>query len=162
MKTLTRTAAVAGVAVAAALVMGTGVAYAFWSTSGSGTGQAGTGSAKPILISTNGVTNPADLVPNGTGSVAIKLDNSVQATTGNNFMVQITKVNTVSISSDDATNCPTANLTVNQTLPYTLPSALTVGANTTALASVANLVKLSANAPDTCQGKTFTISLTMS
>jgi hypothetical protein len=162
MKKITSRTAIVGVASATALVMAGGVAYAFWSTTGSGVGQAGTGSAKPIVISSVGVTNPADLVPNGTGSVAIKLDNTVQATTGNNFTVQVTKVNTVSIASDDTANCPTANLTVNQTLPYQLPSALTVGANTTSLASIANLVKLSSTAPDTCQGKTFTITLSMS
>jgi hypothetical protein len=156
-----RTAGVA-IATCATVILTSGIAYAFWSTSASGTGQAGVGSSKPILISTTGVTNPADLVPNGTGSVAVKLDNTIQSTTGNNFTVQVSKVNSVSIASDDTSNCPTANLTVNQTLPYTLPSPLSVGANTTTTASIANLVKLSLNAPDTCQGKTFTITLGMS
>lgn len=149
-------------ATGAAVVMATGVGYAFWSTSGSGTGTAGTGTPKPIVISTTGVTQPTDLVPNGTGVVVARLDNTVTATTGNNFTVQVTKVNTVTITADDAANCPATNLSVNKTLPYTLPAALSVNANTTALVSIADLVKLATAAPDTCQGKTFTITLSMS
>jgi hypothetical protein len=149
------------VATSAALVMSSGLAYAFWSTTATGTGQAGTGTAKPLVLSTVGVTNPADLVPNGTGAVAVKLDNTVTGTTGNAFSVQVTKVTAVSIAADDAA-CPATNLSVNQALPYTLPAAISVGANTSTTASIANLVKLSATAPDGCQGKTFTISLSMS
>lgn len=147
---------------AGATVLGGGLAYAFWSTSASGSGTSGTGTPKPLVISSTGVANPADLVPGGAGAVGVKIDNTVSGGNGNNFSVQVSKVNTLTVTSSDETNCPAANVTANQTLPYTLPTAISVGANTSVTTTIASLVKLSSSAPDLCQGKTFTISLTMS
>jgi hypothetical protein len=153
-------AAIIATGVGAVAVAGSGVAFAYWSSTGSGTGASGTGTPHPVVITAG--SNPADLLPGGAGAVAVKLDNTVSGGNGNNFAVQLSKVNTVSVASSDETACPASNVTANQTLPYTLPSAISVGANTSVTTTIANLVKLSASAPDGCQGKTFTVTVTMS
>jgi len=152
--------AVVATALGAVAVAGTGTAFAYWSSTGSGSGASGAGTPHPVVVTAG--ANPADLLPGGAGGVAVKLDNTVSGGNGNNFSVQLSKVTALSVTSSDETNCPAANVTANQTLPYSLPSPITVGANTSTTTTIANLVKMSATAPDGCQGKTFSISLSLS
>lgn len=160
-KTVSRTA-VAVAATASATLLAGGVAYAYWSTTGTGSGTAGSGTPQPVVITSTGVANPADLLPGGVGAVGVKADNTVSGANGNSFSVQLNKVTALSVTSSDQTSCPAANVTANQTLPYTLAAPITVGGNSTTTTTIAGLVKMSSTAPDGCQGKTFSITLSMS
>lgn len=145
-----------------AVVLGGGVAYAYWTTTGSGSGSSGSTTAKTVVLSTAGVAAPADLYPGGAGAVAVKVDNTVVgSTSGNSFGVTFDKVTAISVTSTDTTNCPSANVVSNVTLPYSLSSTVVVGANTSTTASIPALVKMLNTAPDGCQGKTFNVSLTL-
>jgi hypothetical protein len=133
-----------------------GGAWAYFTATGSGTGHGTTGA--PVTVSVNAAIGAADLLPGGKGAVYFTLHNT------NPIGASFTQVASVSsIVSNDIAHCPSADAAVGQTLPYTFSPAVTVGANTTSgTESVANLVQLVNNAPSTCQGVTFTVTLTLS
>jgi hypothetical protein len=142
------------IAAGLSVVLGAGVAFAAWTANGTGSGTAKALSAQTVTV--NASTGTADLYPGSTGAVYFTLTNT------NPYSITFDKVTGASVtSSSDEVNCPKSNLSINPTLPVTGLS-LAVGANTTsAQESVSNLVALSHSAPDGCQGKSFTISLTL-
>lgn len=139
------------------------VASAYWRATGSGAGTAATGTALTVTISNAGVSPAADLHPGATASVTFKLDNRLSSS-GNSFGATFNKVTAASVvSSSDEVACPHANVTVAPSLPYTFTPAVTVGGNSLSAAeTISGLVRLATAAPNGCQGKTFTISLTLS
>lgn len=147
---------VAVVAFVLALGLGGGGAYAYFSSTGSGTGHAAVGSAVNVTITAT--TGTADLLPGGSGAAYFTLTNTNAP--GATFSQVATGA---TVASNNTVACPTVNASIAQALPYTFSPAVTVGANTTSgTQSIANLVALSSSAPTTCQGVTFTVTLTLS
>jgi hypothetical protein len=136
------------------VVLIAGVAFAAWTASGTGSGTAKALSAQTVTVQAS--TGTADLYPGSTGAVYFTLNNT------NPYSITFDKVTAASVtSSSDEVACPNANLSINPSLPVT-GLTLAVGANTTSAPEhVADLVKLAHTAPDGCQGKSFTISLTL-
>ena len=146
---------VAGAVGIVAAGLGGGAAYAFFS-GGPGSGDASTGA--PITIKTVATTGTADLLPGGSGAVYFTLHNP------NPYGATFDQVASgATVVSDNTQLCPSSNVSIAQTLPYTMPSAVTVSpGGTSGSQPIANLVMLSSNAPTTCQGVTFTVTLTLS
>ena len=146
---------VAGAATALAAGLGGGAAFAFF-TGGPGTGQVPTGA--PITITAVATTGTADLLPGRPGAVYFTLHN--ENSVGTTFE-QVAPGTTV--VSNDTTRCPSGDVSIAQSLPYTIPTGVTViSGGTSAVQSIPNLVVLVPDAPNTCQGVTFTVTLTLS
>ena len=146
---------VAGAVAAVAVGLGGGAAYAFF-TGGPGRGFAATGT--PVTIKAIATTGTADLLPGRAGAVYFTLHNpdSFGAT-----FEQV--VPGATVVSDNTDLCPSGYVSIAQTLPYTIPTGVTVSqGGTSGTQSIANLVMLAPNAPSTCQGVTFTVTLTLS
>jgi hypothetical protein len=151
----------AAVGATVALTTSVGVAYAAWSSSASGTAKAGSATAHTVSISATGVSAPTDLYPGGTGAISFKLDNTL-ANGGNAYGVTFDKVTALTVASDDTANCPSANVTNNLTLPLTLSSTISVAGNTlSGVQTIPAAVKMAPAAPDGCQSKSFTVTLTL-
>jgi len=137
------------------LVLAAGVAFAAWTANGSGSGTAKALTAQTVTI--NADTGTADLYPGSNGKVYFTLTNT------NPYSITFDKLTAASVtSSSDEVNCPNTNLSINSAITLPLTVSLPVGANTTsAQESISNLVSLAHAAPNGCQGKTFTISLTL-
>lgn len=163
--TATRTSrrAVVAVAAALALVWGGGVAYAYWAATGTGTATAGSATALPLGVSA--VTSPtATLYPGKTEDLGLLLSNA------NPYPVSLTKLTAAAVASSDPVACPVANVVLPAAVTaalatggYTLPTPVSVPAGATATAaSLSGFITLAATAPDGCQAKTFTVSLSFS
>ena len=146
---------VAGAATALAAGLGGGAAFAFF-TGGPGSGHVPTGT--PITITAVATTGTADLLPGRPGAVYFTLHN--QNSVGTTFE-QVAPG--ASVVSNDTTRCSSGDVSIAQSLPYTIPTGVTVSSGaTSAVLSIPNLVVLAPDAPDTCQGVTFTVTLTLS
>ncbi len=142
---------VAASALAVGLIAGTAWSYVTASGSGTGLGKIGT----TTTVTVTAATATASLLPAGTGAAYFTLKNT------NPFVVTFTKLTGATIVSNTVTACPSANVSIVPTMPYTLPTAVTVAASTTSpTKSIPTLVKLAATAPTGCQGVTFTLTLT--
>jgi hypothetical protein len=143
-----------------ALVLGSGggLAYAYFGALGSGSGEARVGTVHDATIAT--ATATPTLVPGGTGTVFFTLHNP------NPVAVTFTEVTALTVTtSTGGTTCKTSNLTAVQTLsssPFSFTPIPVAGGATTTTESIAGLVKLATTAPSTCQGVTFTVTLTLS
>jgi hypothetical protein len=144
----------AGAVGAVAVGLGAGGAFAFFSA-GPGTGDAPTGS--PVTLKAVATTGPADLLPGVAGTVYFTVQNT------DSFGATFDQVGAgATVVSDNTALCPSSDASIAQTLPYAFSPAITVGAGATSgVESVAGLVQLAPDAPDTCQGVTFTVSLTL-
>lgn len=152
---------VAAIASLNVVVLASGTAYAMWSATGSGSAAAKSRSA--VALTAAAVT-PAtgDLYPGGVGAVSFTVNNT------NPYNVTLSKLTAATVVSDDTTNCPSANIGITPSIAtaiagsgYTLPSSIVVSAGgTTATQTLAGLLTMAATAPDGCQGKTFTATLT--
>lgn len=138
-----------------------GGAYAYWSATGTGVATASSTTAEPLAV--RAAAAPfVGLFPGKTTDLGFVLSN------GNGYPVSLTKLSSVSVRSSDETACPGA---VHIALPaevktglgeggYVLPSPIGVPAGSTGTsASLAGLITMVTSAPDACQGKTFTVSL---
>jgi hypothetical protein len=144
------------IAAGLSVVLVAGVAFAAWTANGSGSGTAKALTAQTVTIQAD--TGTADLYPGSNGAVYFKLNNA-----NNPYSITFNKLTAASVtSSSDEIACPNTNLSINSGITLPLTVSLAVGASTTsAQESIANLVTLAHSAPDGCQGKTFTISLTL-
>ena len=157
LRTITRrTPAILAAVTSIALGLGGGVAYAYLTTTGRGPGAASAGN--PVTITVTATTGTADLLPGATGAAYFTLTNTNSfGATFNTVAVGATAV------SQDTANCPSANISIAQTLPYPFSPPVTVSANTTSGSqTILNLVKLSPTAPTGCQGVKFTVTFTLS
>lgn len=145
-------------------VLASGTAYAYWSSTGVGSADAKAATATPLGV-TSVAAPPSDLFPGKTSDLSLVVSNS------NAYDVTLTKITGVSATSSDEVGCPggtyirfpsdvTAAIAAGG---YALPNPISVpaGSSSTA-ATVAGLVTMTTSAPDACQGKTFTISLSFS
>jgi hypothetical protein len=134
--------------------LGGGAAFAFF-TGGPGSGDASTGT--PVTVKATATAGPGDLLPGRAGAAYFVLHNA------NPFAATFGQVAGATVVSDNTNLCPSSNVSIAQTVPYTIPTAIAVGAGATSEnQSVGNLVKLAPDAPSTCQGVTFTVTLTLS
>ncbi len=144
-----------GAAAALTVGLGGGAAFAFF-TGGPGSGDASTGS--PVAVKATATTGAADLLPGGAGTAYFVLHNP------NSFAATFGQVAPgATVVSDDTSLCPSSYVSIAPAMPYSIPTAITLGPDATSdTQSIAGLVKLAPNAPTTCQGVTFTVTLTLS
>ena len=140
----------AGVLLGAAM-LAAGGAMAMWSSSGAGAGNAKALSAVSITVSA--AAGAADLYPGFTQG-----DVSFTSANVNPYPVTFTSMTSGAVTSSDPTNCPSSNVTVANAsgLSLLVPAGAVAQAGT-----IANVVSMSAGAPDGCQGVAFTIALTL-
>jgi hypothetical protein len=147
---------VAGAAGALAVGLGGGGAFAFIFSSGSGSGQTTTGS--PLTIAVTARTGTADLLPGLAGAAYFVLHNT------NSFRATFDQVAPgAAVVSNNTRLCASSYVSIARALPYRFSPAVTVSpGGTSGIQSIAGIVKLASNAPSTCQGVTFTVTLTLS
>jgi hypothetical protein len=141
---------IAAVAAFAAVAAGGGAAWALWSAGGSGSGQASALTAQSITVTA--AAGPATLYPGATdGDVTFTLTNP------NPYPVELASMTAGAITTSNPA-CASSNITVAPAAGL----ALAVGPNATSgVQTIADVVSMSAAAPDACQGVTFTIALTL-
>jgi hypothetical protein len=148
-------ASLAGAAALLAAGLASGSAFAYFGSSGTGGGGSFVGA--PVAVTLTAVGGGADLLPAGNGALHFTVRNA------NPFGATFTRVVTAGtpVSTDPAA-CPSSDLTVVQTLPFTFSPAVSVGADATSgPQAIPDFVQLSPDAPDTCQGVTFTLDITL-
>ena len=143
------------------VVLSGGVAYAFWSATGTGSATVSTTSATPLTV-TASATPPPDLYPGRTVDLGISVAN------GNGYPVSLTRLTAVTVASSDASACPASNITLPTAVVdgmaaggYTLPTPINVAAGASSTATLTGLLTLAPGAPNGCQGKTFTVTVTL-
>jgi hypothetical protein len=152
---LTRRTTTVVLASGTALVLAGGVAFAFWSSTGAGTGTGKSKSA--VALTAAPIVGTADLYPGmTTGSVSFTLNNT------NPYNVSITRLASASVVSDDTVNCPSSNISITAgAIPgggLVVSYAVNAG-QTTATLTIPGLLTMASAAPDGCQNKTFTTTL---
>lgn len=149
---------VAGAAGALAVGLGGGGAFAFFMSQGVGSGSGDTTAGGPVTIAVTATTGKADLLPGAAGAAYFTLHNA-----GSSSVTFHQVASGATVVSDNTSLCASSYVSIAQTLPYTVPTAVTVSpGGTSGIQSIASLVKLAPNAPGTCQGVTFTVTLTLS
>jgi hypothetical protein len=140
------------------VLLGAGTtAYAYWSAAGEGQGQVGVGTALALPVTTGSVSGP--LHPGATGNLHFSVANP------NTYAVGLTALTAATVVSSHEAVCPGAtHLLVAESVSsgghQISPSPLLVPAKSAATAgSLLGVVTLSADAPDACQGVTFTVTL---
>jgi hypothetical protein len=146
---------VVGAAGGLAAGIGGGAAFAYMAGS-SASNDASTVNA--VTVRAIGTTGSADLLPGRAGAAYFTLHNP------NSFGLTFDQVaQGATVVSDDTGLCGSDYVSIAQTLPFTIPTAVTVSpGGTSGIQSIPDLVKLAPNAPSTCQGVTFTVTLTLS
>jgi hypothetical protein len=141
---------VAGCVVAAFAGAGA-VAYAEWSGSAAGSGRArATTVVQATLTAANGAP---DLFPGFTdGDVYFTVTNP------NAFGITYTDMTATTVTSSDETACPASNVTIE---PATGLSLVSPPSATSETLSITDVVSMSVDAPDGCQGVSFDIALTL-
>lgn len=147
---LARRRSIAVVATAVVLVLGlaSGAAYAYWTSFGSGDGQVSTGSGQNVTIATN-ATAGSLLRPGSTGDLIIT------ATNPNNSPVTIQTITLGTIN-----DCTTPAITLTSPSTGFLPATIPANANNLRVV-IAGALTMGLGASNDCQGKTFTIPLTV-
>ena len=134
-----------------------GGAFAYFTTSpSSGSSDAVTGTA--VTVNAVATTGTADLLPGRTGTVYFDLHNTNSV--GGTFDQVLPGATVV---SDNPGLSASSNISIAPALPYTFSPPITVTPGSTSESQpIAGLVTLAGDAPGTCQGVTFTVSLTLS
>lgn len=131
-----------------------GVAFALWSQTGTGSGEAKSTSAVPSVVTAGTAT--ADLHPGfAAGDLYIKVTNP------NPYPVRFTNMAVGTVTSSDTTACPNANVTVTGKSGLTIDVPANTTTATAVSATIADVATMVAAAPDGCQGKNFTIGVTL-
>lgn len=148
-------APVVGAAGGLALGIGGGAAFAFV-TDSSASNDAST--VSEVAVKVVGTTGSADLLPGGAGAASFTVHNP------NSFGLTFDQVALgATVVSDNVELCGNDFVSIAPTLPFTLPTPLTVSPDgTSGTQIIPDLVKLASNAPSTCQGVTFTVTFTLS
>jgi hypothetical protein len=133
-----------------------GGAFALMISHGSGTGRIAAGSLVTVRVTASMAA--ADLLPGRAGAVSFTVHNA--NSTGVTFD-QVGQGTTV--VSNNTALCANSVVSIAQQLPYNMPTAVTVSpGGTSGIQSIASLVVLAPDAPSTCQGVTFTVTLSLS
>jgi hypothetical protein len=145
-------------ATAVAGVLATGAAYAYWSATGSGNAAVGSLTAQPLSVAAVS-TVVSDLYPGKTDDVSFVVSNP------NPYPVALNgaTVSGAPTSSSEAT-CPgAANLTI-ATGPFVLTGTVPAASGSTPgtlTVSIPGLVTMKTSADNNCQGRTFSVPLTV-
>jgi hypothetical protein len=142
---------VVALAAVGVLVLG-GIAYALWSADGDGSGTAKARTADTITLNVD-TSKAADLYPGFTGGNIY-----FTATNTNPYDVTFDAFSVGTITSSDEVNCPASNVTVDSS--GAICDSEAAGA-TTVEKQIDDVVTMDSDAPDGCQGVTFTIPLTL-
>lgn len=126
-------------------------ALASWGGTGGGAGQARAPSAQTVTV--DAAVGGDDLYPGFTGG-----DVFFTVSNPNPFPLTFTSMTPGSLNSSDPIGCPASNVTASS--KSGLGIAVGGGATTPTLA-IADVVSMSAVAPDECQGIVFTVSFTL-
>lgn len=138
--------------VASLALLGAGVAVAAWLVNATGTGQGRTASLAAPTIAVGTASGPGCL-PGGDCDAAVKITNS------NAVPLTITTIADGGTPTQFTGSCLASNLTVNA---GAVTGGVTVPANASnAPVVIPNAYHLSATAPSTCQGDTFTKGMTL-
>ena len=132
------------------------VAFAWWTAGGSGTGYAKAASASPLTTVDVSASTAADLYPGGTGTLKIQIHNP------NTYAVTVTDIAATGNGTSGNPACDAAN-TVSMVAPLTgLSISVPAGGNST-VQTYSNAVGMNygAAADNSCQGKTFSIPVTL-
>ena len=148
-------APVVGAAGGLALGIGGGAAFAFVADSSASNN---TSTVNAAAVQVVGTTGSADLLPGRAGAASFSLHNP------NPFGLTFDHVALgATVVSDNAERCGGDFVSIAPTLPFTLPTPVTVGPDgTSGTQVIPDLVKLASDAPSTCQGVTFTVTFTLS
>src|SRR3954470_1256814 len=145
---------------AAVAVLATGVAYAFWTANATGTATIGSTGAQTLVVAS--ITTPlTDLYPGKSDDLGFKVTNP------NPYNVQINALTAATVASSDQTNCPASNITLpaaavtgmGQPGGWTGITPVNVNAGLTATGALTGFITMAATAPNGCQNKTFTVTL---
>ena len=144
---------VAALGVAIVTLLVSGVAFALWSANGSGSGVAKARTAQVVTFA-DAASPTADLFPAGpAGKLQFKVTNT------NPYDVTFTSATLGAVTSSDPTGCPSSNITLAAN-PVSV--SIPVAANASDVAKeIASVVSLVEAAPDTCQGDTFSVAVTL-
>ena len=147
---------IAGATGAVAAGLAGGGAFALLISHGSGSTQITAGS--PVTVGITATTGDADLLPGRAGAAYFTLRNT------NTSGVTFDQVGPgATVVSDNTALCASSFVSIAPPLPYTMPTAITVhSGDNSGIQSIADLVVLAANAPSSCQGVTFTVTLSLS
>jgi hypothetical protein len=128
------------------------VAFAYWSATGSGSGSATAITAKQITVS--GLSLSADLYPGGPpGAVGLKLNDP------NPYGVYVTFLQSGwGTPVSNTSGCASSYVSIDPKAPAVGTVTLIPGTTTTI--AMPGVLDLSPNAPDACQGATFSVPLT--
>jgi hypothetical protein len=136
---------------AATLLVG-GIAFAAWTATGTGSGNAQATSANALTTSV--ATTTGQLFPNGTGDLVITINNS------NGYPVNITSISPNGAATTTPTN---AACDLSTGVSYlTQNGNWYVPASGSATFTLANAVSMSNASDNACQGKKFTIPVSLS
>lgn len=141
------------------LVLGTGTAaYAYWSASGSGSATLSTATATAITVT---ATPSGTLFPGASADVSVTMGNP------NAYPVSMTTMTAISVTSSDSAACASSWISLPAEVTtgvsgtgYVLPSPVSVPSGSSGTTTLTGLVTMATDAPDTCQGKTFTVDMT--
>lgn len=151
---------VAGAAGALVVGLGGGGAFAYLDAGtghGSGSGKT-TAAAAPVTAAITATTVTSGLLPGRAGAAFFTLHNTDPSDSPFDQVVP-----GATVVSDNTGLCPSSYVSIAQTLPYTFSPPITVSpGGASGVQTIPGLVKLAANAPSTCQGVTFTVTLTLS
>jgi hypothetical protein len=133
------------------VAMASTVAFAAWTAGGTGDGYAQAKTA--VNLTTSAATLSATLYPGGTGDAYVNITNP------NPYPVKVTTVAANGAITASGT-CTASSVTF--TAPGAGTLAWVIAAGATTQFTMSNSVAMASSAPDTCQGATFTIPVTLS
>jgi hypothetical protein len=149
-------------ALAPVVLLAGSAAHAWWTSTGSGSAQVGAATAAPLVVT-------ASTVPSGLLHPGASTDLRFALTNPNAYTVELTTLTAVTVTSSKQSSCPGTHLVLPAAVVtalagsgYPLPDAVVVPPGPATASVLADLVTLSASAPDACQGVQFTVSLTFS
>lgn len=156
-RTRTLLVAVLGTVAALVLAIGGGAAYGYFTAHGSGTGSARTSTMGTVTITATAGSPSTPLLPNLKGDLAFNVQNN------GSVPVSITSISLKSGGSiTDGSGCMSADSSaVTLITPTNLPYSITATNGGSQSVDLANAVKMDSAAPNTCQGATFSVPITI-
>jgi len=132
-----------------------GVAFAYWRATGSGTGQATAGATDTLYVQTVAGGSPATMLqPGAAADLLVQVSNP---STHPMIITSVTQNGTIVVVSGGA--CTAANAAV--TVPTAPALTIAVPANGASLVHLPGAVAMGASSDSSCQGKSFTIPVTL-
>lgn len=134
-----------------------GVVIASWSASGSGTGVGAALSAQALTAPAPTIgSNGASLYPGGpAGKVFIQITNP------NPYNVVVRGVTWGAPVSQSLSACPSSNVVVDAGAPTSIGSPTIPANSTSSNIQVLGVLDMASSAPDSCQGVTFDVPVTL-